>query len=45
MRRSFRLAAVGLEPAAEPLDRTNAYIKSEVAKWTKVVTAAKITAE
>jgi len=40
-----RLAAIGLEPAAEPLAATNAYIKSEVAKWTKVVTAAKITAE
>ncbi|MDB5811901.1 MAG: Tricarboxylate transport protein TctC [Betaproteobacteria bacterium] len=40
-----RLAAIGLEPAAEPLDKTNAYVKSEVAKWTKVVTAAKITAE
>ena len=40
-----RLAVIGLEPAAEPLDKTNAYVKSEVAKWTKVVTAAKITAE
>jgi tripartite-type tricarboxylate transporter receptor subunit TctC len=40
-----RLAAIGLEPAAEPLPATNAYIKSEVAKWMKVVTAAKITAE
>ena len=40
-----RLAAIGLEPAAEPLAATNAYIKAEVAKWTKVVTAAKITAE
>ena len=40
-----RLAAIGLEPAAEPLAATNAYIKSEVAKWMKVVTAAKITAE
>ena len=40
-----RLAVIGLEPAAEPLDRTNAYIKSEVAKWAKVVTAAKITAQ
>lgn len=40
-----RLAAIGLEPAAEPLDKTNAYIKSEVARWMKVVTAAKITAE
>jgi tripartite-type tricarboxylate transporter receptor subunit TctC len=40
-----RLAAIGLEPAAEPLAATNAYIKAEVAKWMKVVTAAKITAE
>ncbi len=40
-----RLAVIGLEPAAEPLDKTNAYIKAEVAKWMKVVTAAKITAE
>ncbi len=40
-----RVAAIGLEPAAEPLAATNAYIKSEVAKWMKVVTAAKITAE
>jgi tripartite-type tricarboxylate transporter receptor subunit TctC len=40
-----RLAAIGLEPAAESLTATNAYIKSEVAKWMKVVTAAKITAE
>ena len=40
-----RLAAIGLEPAAEPLAATNAYIKSEVAKWMKVVTAAKISAE
>jgi tripartite-type tricarboxylate transporter receptor subunit TctC len=40
-----RLAAVGLEPAAESLDKTNAYVKAEVAKWMKVVTAAKITAE
>jgi tripartite-type tricarboxylate transporter receptor subunit TctC len=40
-----RLAVIGLEPAAEPVDKTNAYIKSEIAKWMKVVTAAKITAE
>jgi tripartite-type tricarboxylate transporter receptor subunit TctC len=40
-----RLAALGLEPAAEPLDKTNAYIRSEVAKWAKVVKAAHITAE
>ena len=40
-----RLAAIGLEPAAEPLDRTNAYIKGEMTKWAKVVKAANITAE
>jgi tripartite-type tricarboxylate transporter receptor subunit TctC len=40
-----RLATIGLEPAAEPLEKTNAYVNSEVAKWTKVVTAAKITAQ
>ena len=40
-----RLATIGLEPMAEPLDKTNLYIKSEIAKWMKVVTAAKITAE
>jgi tripartite-type tricarboxylate transporter receptor subunit TctC len=40
-----RLAAIGLEPAVEPLEKTNAYIKSEVSKWAKVVAAAKITAE
>ena len=40
-----RLTVIGLEPMAEPLDKTNAYIKSELAKWMKVVTAAKITAE
>ena len=40
-----RLAAIGLEPAAESVDKTNAYIKSEIAKWAKVVKAAGITAE
>jgi tripartite-type tricarboxylate transporter receptor subunit TctC len=40
-----RLAAIGLEPAAEPLDKTNAYVKSEIAKWAHVVKAANITAE
>ena len=39
-----RLAPLGLEPAAEPLDKTNAYIKSEIAKWAQVVKAANITA-
>ena len=40
-----RLAAIGLEPAAEPLDKTNAYVKSEITKWAHVVKAANITAE
>jgi tripartite-type tricarboxylate transporter receptor subunit TctC len=40
-----RLAAIGLEPTAEPLDKTNAYIKSEITKWAHVVKAANITAE
>ena len=40
-----RLLANGLEPAAQPLPQTNAYIKSEMARWAKVVKAAGITAE
>jgi tripartite-type tricarboxylate transporter receptor subunit TctC len=40
-----RLVANGLEPAAEPLANTNAYIKAEIARWAKVVKAAKITTE
>jgi tripartite-type tricarboxylate transporter receptor subunit TctC len=40
-----RLATIGLEPAAEPVDKTAAYIKSEISKWGRVVTAARITAE
>ena len=40
-----RLATLGLEPAAEPLADTNAYIKSEMERWAKVVKAARITAE
>jgi len=40
-----RLAAVGLEPAMEPLDKTNAYVQSEMAKWSKVVKAANIKPE
>lgn len=39
-----RLAGIGLEPVAEPLDRTEAYIKSEIARWAKVVKTAKIVA-
>jgi len=40
-----RLAVIGLEPAIESLDRTSAYIQSEMAKWTKVVKAANIKPE
>ena len=40
-----RLFGLGLEPAAEPLPRTNAYIASEIARWAKVVKAANIRAE
>src|SRR5258706_5432534 len=40
-----RLATLGLEPAGEPLANTNAYISSEIARWAKVVKAAKITVE
>ncbi len=40
-----RLAAIGLEPVADPLERTNAYINAEVAKWAKVVKAANITSD
>ena len=40
-----RLAVIGLEPAAESIDKTHAYIRTEIAKWAKVVKAAGITAE
>jgi tripartite-type tricarboxylate transporter receptor subunit TctC len=40
-----RLATLGLEPAGEPLANTNTNIKSEMARWAKVVKAAKITVE
>ena len=40
-----RLAVIGLEPAAESIDKTTAYVRSEIAKWAKVVKAAGITAE
>jgi len=39
-----KLLAMGLEPAAEGLAATEAYIKSEIAKWGRVVQAANITA-
>ncbi|MDB5867525.1 MAG: tripartite tricarboxylate transporter substrate binding protein [Betaproteobacteria bacterium] len=38
-----KLAAMGLEPVAENLAATDAYIKSEIRKWAPVVEAAKIT--
>jgi len=40
-----RLFTLGLEPASEPLANTNAYIKSEISRWAKVVKAAKIVVE
>ncbi|MEO8441829.1 MAG: tripartite tricarboxylate transporter substrate binding protein [Betaproteobacteria bacterium] len=40
-----RLKLNGLEPAADSLANTNAYVKGEIARWAKVVKAAKITTE
>jgi tripartite-type tricarboxylate transporter receptor subunit TctC len=40
-----KIAAMGLEPVVENLAATDAYIKSEIRKWARVVHAAKITAE
>jgi tripartite-type tricarboxylate transporter receptor subunit TctC len=40
-----RLAGQGLEPVVESLEKTDAYIRSEMAKWAKVVKAANISAE
>jgi tripartite-type tricarboxylate transporter receptor subunit TctC len=40
-----KLASLGLEPVAENLAATDAYIKSEIRKWARVVEAAKITAD
>ena len=40
-----KLASMGLEPVAENLAATDAYIKSEIRKWARVVEAAKITAD
>jgi tripartite-type tricarboxylate transporter receptor subunit TctC len=37
-----RFATLGLEPVGQDLAATDAYIKSEIAKWAKVVKAAKI---
>lgn len=39
-----KLAAIGLEPVGEGLAESDAYIKSEVAKWARVVKAAGISA-
>jgi hypothetical protein len=36
---------MGLEPVAESLADTEAYIKAEIRKWAGVVEAAKITAD
>jgi tripartite-type tricarboxylate transporter receptor subunit TctC len=40
-----KLAAIGLEPVAENLAATDAYIKSEIKKWASVVRAAQIYAQ
>lgn len=40
-----KLAGIGLETVAEGLAPTDAYIKSEIEKWARVVKAAKISAE
>jgi tripartite-type tricarboxylate transporter receptor subunit TctC len=40
-----RLAPIGLEPVGEGLEASARYISSEIAKWTKVVKAARISAE
>ena len=40
-----KLAGMGLEPVAENLSATDAYIKSEIRKWARVVEAAKITSD
>ncbi len=40
-----RLAEQGLEPVGESLERSDAYIRAETARWAKVVKAAGITAD
>jgi tripartite-type tricarboxylate transporter receptor subunit TctC len=40
-----KIGAMGLEPVVENLAATDAYIKSEIRKWARVVQAARITAE
>ena len=37
-----KFAALGLEPVGQDLAATDAYMKSEIAKWAKVVKAANI---
>lgn len=37
-----KLASIGLEPVAESLQATDAYIKAEIKKWARVVKAANI---
>jgi len=39
-----KLGSIGLEPVAEGLTASDAYIKSEIKKWAHVVKAARITA-
>jgi tripartite-type tricarboxylate transporter receptor subunit TctC len=39
-----KFALLGLEPVGQDLAATDAYVKSEIAKWAKVVKAAGITA-
>lgn len=39
-----KFATLGLEPVGQDLAATDAYVKSEIVKWAKVVKAAKITA-
>jgi tripartite-type tricarboxylate transporter receptor subunit TctC len=39
-----KMMSLGLEPLSAPLAETNAYVKSEIEKWAKVVKAANITA-
>jgi tripartite-type tricarboxylate transporter receptor subunit TctC len=38
-----KLASIGLEPVAQGLAQSDAYIRSEIKKWAQVVKAANIT--
>ena len=40
-----KLVSLGLEPVAESLAATDAYMKAEIRKWARVVEAAKISAD